>query len=68
MNKIPVSRYIPPVQIYTTVVSALVCRQWSFLETEILRKIGEMVKKLEKNFFLILASEATRNTLMLAEY
>ncbi len=26
---------------------------WSFLETEILRKIGEMVKKLKKKIFLI---------------
>ncbi len=28
---------------------------WSFLEMEILRKIGEMVKKLKKIIFLILA-------------
>ncbi len=28
---------------------------WSFLETEILRKIGEMVKKSEKMISLVLA-------------
>ncbi len=41
---------------------------WLFLETEILRKIGEMVKKSEKKIFLILECYATKSTPMLAEY
>ncbi len=41
-----------------------VCKRpiWTFLETEIWRKIGEPVKKLQKIIFLILVCQATRNT------